>query len=152
MEELRGQAGDGAVTQRSATAGSHHCQLCTGGTREEVVFPKPRGHGHLVGAGAASQGESRGRLLPFPTDQSPARASHWLNPDGSQLTQESGKGRPQGWLPAIQSRAGEDQDWIQGQKAQDWPRVQPGNSLPRHLSSVKSIPGASVDAGDLNMN
>lgn len=58
------------------------------------MLPKPKGRGHLVGAGATGQGESDGDKYPgpslFPAVQSSAMASRWLNPDGSRLTWESG--------------------------------------------------------------
>lgn len=83
------------------------------------MFPKPRGCGHLVGAGATAPGESNGDKyagfsLP-PAVQAPATASRWLHPDGSWLTPESAKGSPQGQLPAVQSRAGEGQEQTRGQ-------------------------------------
>lgn len=55
-----------------------------GRIREEVMFPKPKGRGHLVGEGATGQGESDGDKYPgpslLPAVQSPAMASRWLNP------------------------------------------------------------------------
>lgn len=66
-EELRGQEGDSAVTQGSAAARSHHCQLCREGSREKAAFPS-LGAMPLVGAGATTQAVDS---LP-PTVQSPA--------------------------------------------------------------------------------
>lgn len=52
-EDLRDQTGDGAVTQGSGTAGSHHSQLCTRRTRRKCCS-QSLGPWSPVGAGATT--------------------------------------------------------------------------------------------------
>lgn len=83
---------------------SHHCQLSIRRTRGQVLFLKPGNCGHLVVAGATTQGKSERKK--YPGFSLPPVASRWRNPScpgspgeaaprGSSLPSEKAKNGPE---------------------------------------------------------